>query len=346
MSSTINSLLTELNDAIVDGDTDRTDSVLSDLQDAYDSADRADAALYERSLTGRDRVVTNSETRTTLDDYLRQSTAVDHLRSGILAQVTMYLASPENVDSTEIIDMISKAKNEEQALADAKSAAQPIADDIELPPMLRVQTERTNVRLLKGESTTIKMEIANYGDGSLDELTVEIGGDASATPSEFDIGTVGGGKQLTEALTIKGDSDGEFKLTVTGDAPSVDASSESVEVTVLNKESATTEAASVLEDVRTTVESGTVPGNSLTGRLETAARGLKDAKDEAKAGRARQANNALNRASNALEAVLNQFNQSKGRGQKRGNRPDLPKPVRLGIEATTEQIDDAETAAI
>lgn len=353
MSDAIEELLTAFADAIRADDADTAEDVYSDLQDAYERRDSEAAGIYERSLTARDEVVTDPESRTTLDDYLRQTVSTDLARSSVLTQGTLAICSPDEVDQDELLALISKASTEEQRLTETQAAAEGIVAELDLPAVLGVSIDTTDVRVLKGDQAEVELEVANYGDQPVDGLSVEVGGNAAITPSAFEIDTLSAGSRRTETLRVDGATDGEFSVTVTGDATNV-ADTASVDVAVLNKASAIQAAVAVLDEVKTTADRIQVPGNSLDGRLDTADRGLQRALEATNGGRQRQASNALNQASNVLEAILNQYSDSRGGGnskgrgnsQSRGNRPEIPKPLRLAIEATIERILDAEAAAL
>lgn len=309
-------------DAVRSGDLDRARRVADRLSDQYDALRVEENAAVERALAGRDRLDIPRDDKQRLNRLAFSQSATQMARSGFLTATATHLSDPAATDADELVANAGKLREQESELLDAADAASPVLDDVTLPPVLGfASVDAPEGPHPKGGTFTATTTLQNVGDDVA--TSVSVSHDAvdgvTVTPGSRSVGDLAPQSNVTSEFEVTGDEAGEYTLSFTASAD-VDSTSKRLVFEVVSKGDlveSILDGLSSLSDRLEALPKGV--SRSLSSKVETAVSCAEKAGSFVEGGRAKQANNALNAASKALGAFLNEvdaLSRGKGNGRK------------------------------
>ncbi|QSG01608.1 CARDB domain-containing protein [Natranaeroarchaeum sulfidigenes] len=304
-------ILTDFKEAIKADDREQTANLLDELDTAFEEAE-----LTERQLSAQSRSVrrnrplepAQAETLATYDGTL---SSVELTRGALLTAGSMYVADPDEVPATEVIKAIDQLREFNGALNEQSNDVEQVLTAMDVPASLVVSTSTDGGPYLKGQKVTVSLTIENAGNEPATSVFVKADSQASPEPEQFDIGNLEAGNEITEPVTIQFEKAQE--TTVVFEVTDEDGANAEEELlfTVNDKKALAEGALEIVATVRDQIrDDDSITGgleNSLVSQLEASENSLQRALDEIKDKHSRQANNALNTATQQLGAFLNNF---------------------------------------
>lgn len=347
MRDEITDALRAYESAIEDDDYAAAKRHLERLNELYEGGITTEDVLTERALLARDQQGGSSEGRTDLHEFAQYSSATALTRTSFLTTAAAYLSDPDEVDRGQVLEVTDTLRTRERELGDRADDVEDALEGITLPPAVELLAVDTPAGPhLKGGTLQLHVVAANAGDGPAESVAVAVTDPdgVSVSPVSVDLGSLDGGSVETVAVDASLDAAGRYSVDVDLSSASAGTSAETATFTVADKTDIVDDVGSSLEELARLVESADeVPAGlrrSLAAKVDTAEKKVDDAHEFAEKDRAKQANNALDAASKALGALLNQVH-----GTGNGGNGGLPDLFELRIVNLTERLIDLLTAA-
>lgn len=315
--------LDDLKAGVEASDVAAVKQAVDDLQAEYDRIEASEQVLLQQAVTARDKTSLSRERRQKLDSLARTIASVSLPRSSVLTFGAYYVTEPSRVDDSQVLDAADALAAEESTLAEAAEQADPVLDEVELPPALAfVGVEEPTDAVPKGSTLESTVTVRNVGDSPAEGVAVSAESGLPVSPERADIGALAPDSDATATFAVSASTAGTFTVEFTGDGENVDDASESVEVTVLDKGGYLDRIQDDLDGTMQTLGEADLPRGTAKGveaKLEAAIRKVDDAERFVDRGKAKQANNMLGAAANVLGAALNQLDAGRNGNGKGGN---------------------------
>lgn len=325
-SEAVTDILEDLKAGVESSDPAAVKRAVDELQAEYDRIAESEQVAFQQAVAARDRTSLSRDRRQTLDSFARTTASVTLPRSSILTLGAYYVTEPSQVDEAQLLDTADALADEESTLVEEAERAEPVIEDVDLPPALAFTTlaEPTDDQP-KGSTFGVDATVRNVGDESAESVAVSAESDLPASPGSTDLGTLAPDASETAAFEVTAATAGTTAIEFTADSDGAEATSETIEVTVLDKAGYVDR---VREDLNGAMQTlGEVDlhrgtANGVEAKLETAIEKVEDAAEFVERGQAKQADNVLGAAANVLGAALNQLdagrNGAGGNGNDRG----------------------------
>lgn len=367
-STKAQSLLEEFETAVRNEQYDEAESIAERLASTYDEVEVAEEVTSSKVALARGLVDINSDRYESLSGYLNHAASTNLTRGGFLTSVGGIAVNPDDVDGSSLLETTKRLKQYENEYETRATEVEPIIDDVQLPARMELpKVESDRSWYPKGTTFSLGITASNVGDEAATGvgLTVNVGA-LDATPSSVDLGQVGGGKSVSESVSVTASTAGQHSLVVQISSDDAGEPTDQTEVEVLSKGDILELVARKLSQTNEFVSDSDVSKQakrSLSKKLSTAHKKVEKAVSFVEDGRAKQANNQLNTASNALGAVLNYLEgkqngtegdrNGKGSGTGKGNgtsNADLPadfvRKLTQEVEGVLDLLADAREAQI
>lgn len=350
-SETLPSLLSDLRDAAVDGDRERVQSVLDAIRNEINRVRPEEKASLIRAIQARDRVGLDGDAHATVDDLAKQLASIGIARAGVVTTGALFAAGTEEATPETIERTAGELADQEQQLSALADEAGPALAEVELDPTVAVvRADGPNRPQPKGGRFEVATTVANVGDADAEGVTLAVAGELSVSPTSVDVGTLAADGRASQAFAVGGGSAGEFDLEVRADSDNAGEDADTVTVEVLDKAGFIAFVDDNLDQVLASLPELDLPAGlvqSIHSKLENAGAKLDDAARFADQGRAKQANNMLDAASNILGAALNQLAEygggDNGRANSQGGGTEL---LMNSIEGVIDSIATAREAEL
>lgn len=142
--------------------------------------------------------------RQALAEYTRTVTATRATRAQVLSRVGELLV--ERTGSRQqpgaVADTVETAKSREQTRQSRRSSATSVVDSASIPATLAIRSVTlTPERLSPGETTSVRVELTNVGDGTATDVTATVSLSATGS-SQLTYGDVGPGTRAERSLDL------------------------------------------------------------------------------------------------------------------------------------------------
>lgn len=332
------------------GDYAAAGDAYHELVDAYRRVEPGEQAARTKAIMAvRDGGLSGPE-RQAAKTLISETVTTQIKRSGAVMSLSVGVVHPTRVDDADVLGSVAELRDSEQTYRSARADAEPALDAVSLPASVVAATATVADDVVpKGGSTTLTVTVANVGDEdgsatleldapdgvSLDRSSASVSVPADGTVEErFEAATSAAGEHDVTASVSGGDATGdpvETTVTVRSKAGYVEAGRESL---------------ALLDEMAADADAP----RDLRAKLDRADARLAQAASFADAGRAKQANNMLNAASNVLGAFLNQLDGLSSGDGGRGNGGALSDAERHSLESAAERLverlADARTAEL
>jgi hypothetical protein len=347
-------VLDDLQAGVEASDVAAVKRAVDDLQAEYDRIETSEQVLLQQAVTARDKTSVSREHRQKLDSLARTIASVALPRSSVLTFGTYYVTEPSRVDESQVLDAADALAVEESSLVEAAEQADPVLDEVELPPALGfVGIEEPTDAAPKGSMLESTVTVRNVGDSPAEGVAISAESDLPVSPEHADLGALAPDSGATATFAVSASIAGTVTVEFTGDGENVDDASEAIEVTVLDKGGYLDRIQEDLDGTMQTLGEAGLPRGTAKGveaKLETAIQKVDDAEQFVDRGMAGRANNMLGAAANALGAALNQLdggrngNGNAKSGDKGGNGGQSDGEPGLLFGAVESLIDELATA--
>lgn len=322
-SQSASDVLEDLKAGVEASDPSAVKQAVDDLQAEYDRIETSEQVMLQQAVTARDRTSLSRERRQQLDSLARTIGSVALPRSSVLTFGAYYVTEPSRVDDSQVLDAADALADQESSLVEEAEQAEHIVEEVELPASLALVglEEPTDARP-KGSSLDVDVPVRNVGDSSAEGAAISVDADLPMSPESADLGTLAPDGSATAAFAVDATTAGTFRLEFTAEGENVDATSDAIDVTVLDKAGYVDRIQDDLDGAMQTLGEAGLPRGTAKGveaKLEAAIRKVDDAERFVDRDKAKQANNMLDAAANVLGAALNQLDAG-GNGSGEGGR--------------------------
>ncbi|WP_137287204.1 COG1361 family protein [Halorussus salinisoli] len=360
-SESVTETLEDLKAGVEASDTTAVKDAVDELQAEYDRIETSEQVLLQQAVAARDKTSLSRERRQTLDSLARTTASVSLPRSSILTFGAYYVTAPEQVDDSRIIETADTLADEESTLVEHAEQAEPIVEDVAIPPTLAfTELVAPDAAQPKGPTFGIDVTVQNVGDETTESVAVSAASDLPLSPRSADFGALAPDTTAGATFEASAATAGTFTVELSAEGDDADTVSESVEVTVLDKAGYVDRIREDLDGAMQTLGEAGLPRGTAKGvesKLEAAIRKVDDAERFVERGKAKQANNMLTAAANVLGAALNQLDagsngngngggRGNGTGGRNGNDDREPGLVFGVVESLIDEIATAKTAEL
>lgn len=237
MSESIQSLINELVDAIQSEDQDRAQNAASELKNAYKTRQQEEQKIIDKSSIARRDKSLSEQDQDILAGFLETASDIGMKRGAFMLEVASTIASiEEGEDSADAFEGTADTlKNNENQIETEQQTAEKIVQKATIDPSAEIlSATATETELELNESTTVEVVIANVGDESATNVTVEIDTTEglSSNISTDTIGTLTSDQEKNKTYGVSADGGGNQRIDIVIDSDNAGKDVADIDITV------------------------------------------------------------------------------------------------------------------